>query len=188
MIKLMLTPNEEKYLEKIPAGRTASVWPFDPKTREVAKEIIDQINTAIPELEVLHMGATALGIAGQNDLDLYILSSGEKFEKYLSQIEKLFGQRVQGISIYKWEFAKDGFEVELYLADPVYPEMKRQLKVFEILSNDAALLREYEKIKLSSNRAPFRDYMRKKLDNPVPTRCTIRANCTASISCAIVEL
>ncbi len=160
----MLTSSQEKYLQKIPENQTVSIKPFDPKAKGVASDIIAEIKQIVPKLKVLFMGAAALGIAGQNDLDLYILCPEKDFAKYLSKLEEHFGKRVQGISIIKWEFTRGGFPVELYLTDPETPLMKEQIQLFELLKSDPILRKEYEQIKLDSEGISFREYMRRKYE------------------------
>lgn len=160
----MLTPNQEKYLNKIPESVTVEVKPFDPKTHDVANEIIGQVKNVAPGLQVLFMGASALGIAGQNDIDIYICSPREDFDKYLPSLKELFGENRPSISIIKWELQRGGFDVELYLTDPDTPSMQEQIQVFEILRRNPDLLKEYESIKKSSDGASFREYMRRKYE------------------------
>jgi len=158
----MLTENQEKYLRKIPEGGVIKIKPWDPEVKRAAEGLIAKIKSAEPGLGVLWMGASALGIAGQNDIDMYICSQAEDFWKHLARLKEVLGEPVAGISIMKWEMDIDGFGVELYLTDPSTPSMLEQIKVFEILKNDAVLLKEYEKIKLEANGVSFREYMRRK--------------------------
>jgi len=87
----MLTQNQEKYLLTIPADKAAVIKSFDPKARETAQSIIGQIKNEAPNLEVFFGGASALGIAGQNDIDLNLLSTPEEYKKYLPILIGLFG-------------------------------------------------------------------------------------------------
>lgn len=161
----MLTENEEKYLKTIPEDKIANIKPFDPRVRETGNKIVQIIKNKIPELEVLFMGASVLGIAGQNDIDLNVLSSPSEYKNYLSILIKLFGEPTKSNSnLIKWEFIRDGFEVELYLTDKNSPDLNRQIKTFNILKNNLTLAKEYENIKLESNGLSFREYMRRKFE------------------------
>jgi GrpB-like predicted nucleotidyltransferase (UPF0157 family) len=160
----MIKESQEKYLSTLPDGKMIEVKPFDPKVQEVAKEIIDILKAKLPELNVHWGGASALGIAGQNDIDINILSIPEEYEKYLPLIEQIFGKPVRKGSSIKWEFIQDGFDVELYLTDKNSPSLQDQLKVFEILSENNDLKKEYEQIKLPYGRIDLKEYMRKKYE------------------------
>lgn len=97
----MLTTNQQKFLQKIPENRKVSIKSFDPKARAVATDVIAEIKQTVPGLEILFMGAATLGIAGQNDLDLYILCPEKDFDKYLPKLEMKFCKKVQGMGIIK---------------------------------------------------------------------------------------
>lgn len=160
----MLTEDQEKYLLKIPEDKKVKIAPYNPEVIEVVKGIKKKIFESGIDLEVLHMGASALGISGQGDIDVYILCNQEDFNKYLPLLEKIFGPKVPGISINEWDLNIDDFEVEMYLTDPKTPSMKRQIDVFEKLKSNKELLDEYESIKSSADNISFREYMRRKYE------------------------
>src|SRR3989344_1100416 len=164
LLKYMLTENQEKYLQKISADKTVRIVSFDPKISGIVQEIKDKVTNAGINLEVKFMGASALGISGQGDIDLYIFCSEKDFQIYLPKLEEIFGPKVQGITIVKWQLEKEGHEVEMYLTDPNTPSMQEQIKVFEILKNDPLLLKEYEEIKSSADGQSFREYMKRKYE------------------------
>ena len=160
----MLTENQEKYLLKISEDKKVKIVPYDPKAKEVVVDIKNKIAKGGIDLEVAHMGASALEISGQGDIDLYILCKEEDFNMYAPRLEKLFGLKVSGISSYKWQLHINGFEIEMYLTDPKTPSMKEQIDVFEKLKNNKELLKEYESIKSSADNLSFREYMRLKYE------------------------
>ncbi|MCX6702740.1 MAG: GrpB family protein [Candidatus Wolfebacteria bacterium] len=160
----MLKESQEKHLANFPDDLTIIVKPFDPRAREIAHEIIDNLEKVLPDLMIHFGGAVALGIAGQNDIDINILSSPEEYTKYSPIIEKLYGEpKKRGTSI-KWEFMKDGFGVDLFLTDKNSQNLKDQIRVFELLSENKALRDEYEQIKLPLGQKNFKDYARKKYE------------------------
>ena len=160
----MLTKDQEKYLLKIPEDKKVKIVPYNPEAIEVVKGIKKKIFESDIDLEVLYMGASALGISGQGDIDLYVLCDEKNFSDYVPKLEKLFDHRVTGISIYKWQLNIGGFEVEMYLTDPKTPSMKEQIKVFEKLKSNKELLKKYESIKSSADNLSFREYMRRKYE------------------------
>lgn len=161
----MLTKGEEKYLKTIPEDKMANVKPFDPKVRDTGNSIVENIKNKMPELEVLFMGASALGIAGQNDIDINILSTPNEYTNHLPSLVKLFGEPTKlNSNLIKWEFVKDGFEVEPYLTDKDSPLLQRQVNTFNILKNSPNLTKEYENIKRECDGLSFREYMKRKFE------------------------
>jgi GrpB-like predicted nucleotidyltransferase (UPF0157 family) len=161
----MLTPNQQKYLLTIPEDKVAVIKPFDPKVQETAHKIIQRIKNESPDLEVFFGGASALGIAGQNDIDLSVLSNLEFFNSELPILRRLFGKpNATSQNLVKWEFKQDGFDVELYLSDRDSASLQEQIKTYELLRDNLAYQKEYEQIKLACNGLPFREYMRRKYE------------------------
>lgn len=160
----MLTPNQEKYLLTIPENKRVKIFPYNPKVEIIAEEIIKKIHEIYPQLEVAHIGAAALEIAGQNDLDINILSKPKDYDKYLPGLTKLFGKpAIKGTSI-KWSFDKEGFEIEVYLTDKESPELQEQLRIFNLLKNNPKLLAKYEELKKSCDGISFREYQKRKYE------------------------
>ena len=86
----MLTKDQKRYLEKIPASKRVKIYLFDKKVQKIAENIIQSVKEIYPDLKVVYMGASALGIAGQKDLDIYAFSEPKDFNKYLPRLTKLF--------------------------------------------------------------------------------------------------
>lgn len=159
----MLTDDEIDYLNKIPINKKALIYPFNSKITSIADDIADSIIQIYPDLEVRHMGASALKISGQNDIDIYAFSDPKDFKKYLPGLVKIFGKPVHKYKTFcEWKFKKDGIDVEFYLSEKNSKTMQRQIEVFETLKNNQNLLREYESLKLSMNGKSFKEYQKKK--------------------------
>lgn len=157
----MITKDEENYLSKINPNKKALIKPFDLKAKRVGKSIVSKIKKSLPNLKVIFMGATALEIAGQNDIDIYILSNLKNFNKYIPALRKLFGKPKHIHKTFiEWNFEENDYPVELYLTEPP----KRQIEVFKILKSNKKLLKEYENLKLNFNGKNFRDYQRAKYE------------------------
>ncbi len=165
----MITESQEKYLASLPDGKVIQVKPFNPHIREVADGIIAQIKKALPDSDLHFGGAAALGIAGQNDIDISILYDPAEFDLYFSTLEKIFGTPSRiGTSpknkSVKWKFNRDGFDVELYISLKGSPASQEQIKVFELLSKSKEFRDAYERTKLPYGPIDFKEYMRKKYE------------------------
>ena len=161
----MITKNEENYLKTISEGKRVSVKPYYPKIKKIADSIILTIKTSFPNLGVVHMGAAALEISGQNDIDIYVLCPVSDFNLYMPKLIEIYGDpKTKNPSSISWEFEKDNFEVIVYLTDPATESLQRQMKVFEILKSNKDLLEEYKNLKESMNGKSLRDYQRKKYE------------------------
>lgn len=161
----MFTKDELNFLNKIPSNKKVGIYPFNPKANSIAVKLIESIKNVCPDLQVKHMGASALGISGQNDLDIYAFSDPEYFNKYIPGLVKIFGEPLNEHDTFlEWKFKKEGFDIELYLTEKDSRTMKRQIKVFEILKENKDFLKEYEELKESMNGKSFKKYQEKKYE------------------------
>lgn len=161
----MLTQDEKNYLSKIDLNKKVFVNPFDPKAKKVGNSIVSKIKKEFPKLVIHFMGATSLGIAGQNDIDIYAISNPRDFSKYLPTFEKLFGKpKSIHDTFMEWDFVQEDYPIELYLTDDSSPSMKRQIKVFNVLKANQELRKEYEVLKLKFDNKSFRDYQKAKYE------------------------
>lgn len=161
----MVSKDELDFLNKIPADKKVHIFPFDPKITRIASDLIQSINNIYPDLEVKHMGASALEISGQNDVDIYAFSNPSDFDKYLPGLIKLFGEPLhQHETFCEWKFIKGESEIEFYLTAKNSETMQKQIKVFQILKNNKDLLKEYENLKASMNGKSFKEYQEKKYE------------------------
>ena len=164
--QLVLSDVELNFLSHLPpekANRIIIINPFTQKIQDTASDIMSQIKEFLPQLEVKFMGASGLGISGQNDIDLYILSKPEDFSQYQPLLVQVFGEpaNTHPDSI-AWKFIQNNFDIELYLTDPTTTMMVRQIKVFETLKSNPQLLAEYAKLKENLNGTTFVEYQKHK--------------------------
>lgn len=161
----MFTSDEKNYLKNIPPNKKVKIYPFDKRSLTTANEIINSISNKFPRLEPKHLGASALKISGQNDLDISIFADPKVFKKYLPGLIELFGKPIHIHKTFiEWGFTKNGFEVQLYLTNPTSESTIRQIRIFETLRNSPSLLKQYEKLKESMNGRLFREYQKKKYE------------------------
>ena len=160
----MLTQDEQNYLDKISTDKMVVVKPYDPKTIEIVEEFINKIKSIEPELVILHLGASALKISGQGDIDLSILCPKESFSRLAENLKKVLGEPVSGKSIILWQFEKEGHEVEICLADPNEPTTARQIMVHRTLEQNPKLLNQYEQLKESAASQSYHEYQRQKYE------------------------
>lgn len=143
----------------------ASAW--TPGLVVIAHEVISKINEACPGLEVLFMGAGALGLPGKNDIDLDILCESEKLAIYTQKISSALGaEAIVKDGKASLEYTYKGFEVDIFISDPMAPNshIQRQKRNFEILKSSPDLREHYMKLKLECDGKPYHEYEAKKAE------------------------
>jgi hypothetical protein len=161
----MLTPNQERYLSKIPDDQKMVVLPWDPHGLEIAQGVIDELKSILPDNEVIFIGSLPLKISGQKDIDLSVLSPSADFPLHQPKLEEKFGKPDKlGVTSIGWHFEREGWEVGIYLTDPVTSQVQEQIDVFNMLKNNPELLKEYEQIKLDAKDLTYKQYQIKKYE------------------------
>ena len=160
-----LTEGEEKYLATITDDKMMVVKPFNPKGLEIADQIIKEIKSVEPGLEILLLGSLPLKIAGQEDIDISAFCVKSEQPKHIDTFKKLFGEPTRiGKNSIGWDFKKEGFDISVWLTDPTVETTKAQVEVFNLLKNDPNLLKEYERIKVEAKDLPYKEYQRRKYE------------------------
>ena len=161
----MLTEGQIKYLATVPEDKKMVVKPWDPKGLDIANQIIMDIKSVEPDLEVILLGSLPLKIAGQEDIDISALCVKSEQPKHLNNFKKLFGEPGRyGENSTGWDFERDGFSVSVWLTDPTADTTKAQIQVFNLLRDNPDLLKEYEKIKLEAKDLSYKEYQVRKYE------------------------
>lgn len=90
----MLTKDEKQYLRKISASKKVEIFAYDKKIPQIVDEFSQKINSIVPGLKVVHLGALALGISGQGDIDLSVLCERSYFDNIKKKLISVFGNNV----------------------------------------------------------------------------------------------
>jgi GrpB-like predicted nucleotidyltransferase (UPF0157 family) len=160
----MLTTEQENFLQTLPDD-PIKVNPWDPNTHKIAGGLIAQIKNAFPELEILYTGASALKIAGKNDIDISVLDEIENFDKHLPKFIEILGPPLKiGRRNIRWEFNKDGYDIDIYLTDKNSPQIKEQKKTFELLRDNPSILEGYRKLKENAHGLKRHEYQKRKYE------------------------
>lgn len=160
----MLSVEQENYLKTIPTTRLTHIQPYNPVIDRISGDLISKIGSKIPLSDIAYIGASALKISGQNDIDINVLSVKENFNNYKEILIELFGAPTLSGSSIEWQMEIEGFEATAYLTDKHSKGINDQINIFNILNNNPSLLSEYEKIKSKYNNLPYRDYQKAKYE------------------------
>jgi hypothetical protein len=92
-------------LSKIPIDKKVVIKPYDSRADEIANLYISKIKSIHPDMKVIHMGASNLGISGQGDIDIYVLFGSTNFDKYKRGMTDVLGEPTrQNKNDIVWEF------------------------------------------------------------------------------------
>lgn len=163
----MLTENQKRWIGNLRDDDEVKIYPFDKiseeKFKKVKAEILERI---LREIDVEHRGSTSLGIAGQNEIDMYIPLSPEEFcnGEFVSELTALYGPPK---SIHKtrtrFQTIEDGKKIDIFLIDEESSEWLDGLKFEDYLKNHEEALREYEELKYRCDGLSTRKFYEKKV-------------------------
>lgn len=144
----MLTEEQEQYLSKIPDDAIASIKPWDPIAANFAKSLIKEIEQN-SGLELFWEGSLALGIQGENDIDLIIFSEPMDFDKHLPTLIRTLGKPTYVLTEkILWRITKDGYKIDASLTSKNNPAVKLDILFFTSLKKRPTLLKEYAALKI----------------------------------------
>jgi GrpB-like predicted nucleotidyltransferase (UPF0157 family) len=140
-----------------------NIQKWSPEIVATANNLIADIHRAAPSLEILFMGAAALGLPGKNDIDLDILCNKEEVEHYRNILSEVLGEpkELKNDMVF-WEFEYNGYEIDCVLSDPNFSHVPVQRRRFEILKQNPKLLDKYKELKISCDGLEYDEYEKRK--------------------------
>lgn len=137
--------------------------PWTPAIQKTAEDLTMRIHAQAPELEVLFMGAAALGLPGKNDIDLDMLCDQAELKSYTEALQPILGTpKDVDDTLVIWEFTLNGFVIDAILSDPKTSHVPLQRKRFEILKASPQLQKEYIQLKEDCDGLPYAEYEKRK--------------------------
>jgi len=162
---LLKTPKNYLYSFTIPKDEKVKLESYNPKAAEIANQIINIVQNIDKTLITHFIGSASLGIRGQNDIDIFVESPTNLFEKYIPLFDKDFSspQKIKTEFIL-WNFNQCGYDIELVLIDPKSHKFIDQMKGYNAIKNDPNLRQEYINLKNSLANSSLQEYTQKKME------------------------
>ncbi len=119
----MVTSKQKKWLDHLSDNNHIKIIPYDPKTKDVFNTIKKEILSFLGEdAEVLHRGATNMGISGKGDVGVYIPVDASEFEQNFKIIKNIYGDSgsLYPLERARWNKEVDGIDVEIFLINKTH--------------------------------------------------------------------
>ena len=162
----MVTDEQKKWIDHLSTNPIAIV-PFNPNFPSLfekqKKELLKILGN---DVEIVHRGASNMGISGKGELDIYIPVPVQRFDEILEKLVHAYGEPR---SLYSYERARfnskvDGVHAEIFLINEEAIGWK-QGTVFETyLKTHPEDLKIYEQLKASLHGSTTKEYYRKKTE------------------------
>lgn len=163
----MLTDAQQEWVNHLSDTDKIEIFPYDPMVEEKFEKIKSEIESVIgTEFEVLHRGASGLGISGQKEIDVYIPVPPERIEELTTKMETVWGRPK---SIYPTERTKfyryiDGTKIEVMITNKDHESWMNGEKHFYYLKQNPEALERYKKLKEDGGGLSVREYYRRKIE------------------------
>ena len=163
----MIRPEQETWLAHLDDTNHTDIVAYDPSVLNKFERIKEGIQSVLgTKREVVHRGATSLGISGQGELDIYILVKAEEFNFLLKQLEGLFGKPG---SVYPLERARfvtviDGTKAEVFIVGEESKSWTDGNRFENYLRKHPMALSKYAELKESGRGLSTRAYYRRKIE------------------------
>lgn len=161
----MLTPAQEEWLAHLPNDDFIEIFPYNPSSPRYFEHIKHKILSRLPYSEVVHKGASSLGISGQGELDIYIPVTPSEFNSYLEPLISLFGQPQSHYPVERARFVDrvENTKAEIFLINKEGDGWIRSEKFEANLKKNPAALKEYRILKEQGKGLSTRAYYRRKI-------------------------
>lgn len=161
----MLTPEQEKWIAHLSDKDKINVSPFDPTAEEKFQKVKARIQDALgKDIPIEHHGATSLGISGQDEIDVYMPVSPEKFTSLIPALKQIFGEPRSMYELERVRFSvnEGGKHIDVFLVNQEHGGWKNLVKFEEYLKSHPEALKVYERLKEEGHRLSVREYYRRK--------------------------
>lgn len=163
----MLTKRQKEWINLLSDDDEVEIFPYDKRSKEIFKRVKEKIKTSLgDETRVKERGSTNLGIAGQNEIDIYIPIPPDAFysKRLVPELTKIYGSPK---SIHKtrirFQFIDNGKKIDIFLIDEESAEWINGVKFENYLKTHQEALEEYKKLKHDCNGLSTRRFYEKKV-------------------------
>jgi GrpB-like predicted nucleotidyltransferase (UPF0157 family) len=157
-------PVPKEWFLKFSSTKPVKIIPYNPKILDLVKEFTKILRKTVgKDVEIQHRGATALGISGEGEVDLYIMVSPKKWLKLLKPLENKFGK--PGSIDHEWarfNHTYKGTEFEIMLVHKNCQDNVENRIFFNYLESHTKARKDYEKLKAKYAKVSKREYRLQK--------------------------
>lgn len=163
----MLTKADIKWLNHLSNSKKVKIVPFNPKIKELFEKQKKNILSILGQnIEVLHMGASSLGISGQKEIDIVIPTSLDNFEEFMEKFKKVYGKPRSFYPNNRVRFRHKlaDINIEMVILNQDSEGWKRNLFFDNYLRTHPKALEAYRKLKETNSGLSIREYYRQKIE------------------------
>ena len=162
----MLTEEQEEWINHLSDTDHVSVVPFDQHCEAEFTKIKKAIQDVVGNQQaVLHRGASALGISGQDEIDVYVPVGEEDFDNTAKALARAFGEPQSHYPQKRARFSVrlEGKRIDIFVINKHDDDWKNSERFYYFLQSHKDVLEAYRKLKEDAAGQSVRDYYRTKI-------------------------
>lgn len=162
----MLSEDQKKWLNHLSDTNKVKIIPYDLRVKVIFQQQKSELENILGnDVEILHKGASAWGISGKGDVDIYIPVSVEVFDEYFERLKQVLGEPG---SYYhnervRWNRHIDNVEIEIFLVNHDAQFYKKNMLFWNYIETHPDVLEAYRKIKEEANNTTTKEYYTRKV-------------------------
>jgi len=163
----MITKEQQQWLDHLNDTDKVTIVPWDPTCENKFLQIKKRIQGLLGEQqEVEHRGASSLKISGQDEIDIYLPVSKEKYNQTVKQIINLFGNQKSNYPLTRARFVTSiaGKHIDVFVINKNDEGWKDSEIFHKYLLANPDVLDEYRQLKESSQGKSTRAYYTDKME------------------------
>lgn len=136
-----------EYFEKF-SDKSVKIKPFDPNSKKIAGEYVQALRKLFEglDLELIHRGSTAFGIAGKGDIEIGVYPKEPDWDRVLEKLTQRYGEAGNTEKNYaRFNDLFKGYEVEVIVMKGQEAKVDKELTRYLAARPD--LLKQYEDLK-----------------------------------------
>jgi GrpB-like predicted nucleotidyltransferase (UPF0157 family) len=163
----MLSAADKKWLANISDNEKIEIIPYDPNAEALFSKQKEQLKDILgPNIKVLHVGASGMGISGQDEIDIAIPIMAKHFDTLVDKLQKKYGKPDSfqpGIRA-RYNMYHSGKKMEVALINQQSPQWQRTITFERYLKTHPELLKAYKELKEMNNGRSKREYYHQKIE------------------------
>lgn len=163
----MLSQKQKDWLNHLSDTDKVKITPYSPKVKGVFKKLKLELKRILGEDSViLHEGASAWGISGKGDVDIYIPVPVKEFNNTYEKLKAFLGEPgsyYQDERV-RWNKEVDSTEVEIFLVNHEANFWKDSIIFWKYIKSNPEALEEYRIVKEEAGGTSTREYYTRKTE------------------------
>ncbi len=163
----MITEKQQKWLDHLRTDDEVVIKPYDPKSLEIFEKVkIRALFTLDGMCDVLHRGASYLGISGQDEIDVYVPVLPKEFDQTVFKMIEAFGQPRSLYPLVRARFPIEGYgkHIDVFVINKEDAGWVDSEIFTSYLLKHPKTLEAYRKLKEDGNGLSTRKYYTRKTE------------------------